>query len=333
MTPTSNTTREEKKKMWTVETLRAAAGLPVIGAPMFLTSGVDLVVEQCKAGVIGTFPALNARPQAELDRWLCEIEARLATFEAETGRKAAPYGVNLIVHESNPRLDEDLETIAAHKVPLVITSLSQPGTVVERVHGYGGLVFHDVINMRHARKAAGAGVDGLILVAAGAGGHAGRMSPFALVGEARRFFDGALILSGAMADGRAIVAAEALGCDFAYIGTLFLTAAESMAIDAHKEMAVASTAADIVYSPMFTGTHGNYLAGSIAAAGIDPAEAASAEPRRMDFAAGASKPKAWKEIFGAGQGVGSIDAIEPVSTIVARLAAERDEARRRICGA
>ena len=317
--------------MWTVETLRQAARLPIIGAPMFLTSGVDLVVAQCTAGVIGTFPALNARPQEELDRWLREIEQRLAEVEEATGRKPAPYGVNLIVHESNTRLEADLDVIAAHKVPLVITSLSQPGAVVERVHEYGGLVFHDVINMRHARKAAGAGADGLILVAAGAGGHAGRLSPFALAGEVRRFFKGGLAMSGAIADGAGVAAAEALGCDFAYIGTLFLTAAESMALKEHKDMAVASTADDIIYSPMFTGTHGNYLAGSIAAAGIDLHEAATAEPRRMDFGAGASKPKAWKEIFGAGQGVGSIDAIEPVATIVDRLAAEREAARARLC--
>ncbi|WP_102225175.1 NAD(P)H-dependent flavin oxidoreductase [Acidimangrovimonas sediminis] len=318
--------------MWTVESLRAAARLPIIGAPMFLASGVDLVVAQCAAGVIGTFPALNARPQEELSRWLTEIEAGRAAAEAASGLPSAPYGVNLIVHESNPRLQADLDTVVAHKVPLVITSLSQPGPVVEAVHGYGGLVFHDVINMRHARKAAGAGVDGLILVSAGAGGHGGRMSPLALAGEARRFFDGALILSGAISDGRAVVAAEALGCTFAYIGTLFLTAAESMAAVAHKEMAVASDASEIIYSPLFTGTHGNYLAGSIRAAGLDPAEAALAQPRRMAFAEGASKPKAWKEIFGAGQGVGQIDRIEPVAQIVARLASERDEALTRLCG-
>lgn len=318
--------------MWTVEDLRAGARLPVIGAPMFLASGVDLVVEQCAAGVIGTFPALNARPQEELDVWLTRIEEGRAAARERTGLEPAPYGVNLIVHESNARLEADLDVIAAHKVPLVITSLSQPAAVVERVHAYGGLVFHDVINLRHARKAAGAGVDGLILVAAGAGGHAGRLSPFALAAEVRRFFDGALALSGAIADGAAIAAAEALGCDFAYIGTLFLTAAESIASQAHKDMAVASSAADIVYSPLFTGTHGNYLAGSIEAAGIDPQEAAAASPRRMDFGAGASKPKAWKEIFGAGQGVGSIDAVEPVADIVARLTREREAARARLCG-
>ncbi|MCR4265269.1 nitronate monooxygenase family protein [Nitratireductor sp. ZSWI3] len=317
--------------MWTTATLRRAARLPVIGAPMFLTSGVDLVVAQCRAGIIGTFPALNARPQEELDRWLTRIEDGLARAEAETGRKPAPYGVNLIVHDSNPRLAEDLEVIAAHRVPLVITSLSQPGAVVERVHAYGGLVFHDVINVRHARKAAGAGVDGLILVCAGAGGHAGRLSPFALAAEVRQFFDGALALSGAISDGGAVAAAEAIGCDFAYVGTLFLAARESMASDAHKEMVVAGSAADVVYSPMFTGTHGNYLAASIAAAGIDPEEAAFARPRRMDFAQGASKPKAWKEIYGAGQGIGSIGEILPVGDIVERLDGERRAAIAALC--
>lgn len=317
--------------MWTVEKLRKAVRIPVIGAPMFLASGVDLVIAQCRAGIIGTFPTLNARKQEELDCWLTRIKEGLGTAETETGRRPAPYGVNLIVHDSNPRLSEDLEVIAAHRVPLVITSLSQPGTVVERVHAYGGLVFHDVISARHARKAADAGVDGLILVCAGAGGHAGRLSPFALTAEVRQFFDGALALSGTIANGGAVVAAEAIGCDFAYIGTLFLATKESMASDAHKDMVVAGTAADVVYSPMFTGTHGNYLAASIAAAGIDPEEAAFARPRPMDLAQRASKPKAWKDIYGAGQGIGSISKVLPVDEVVDQLDTERRAAIAAFC--
>ncbi|MGI6246250.1 MAG: NAD(P)H-dependent flavin oxidoreductase [Pseudochelatococcus sp.] len=319
--------------MWTVERLKADLSAPVIGSPMFIASGVELVVAQCRAGIIGTFPALNARQPGDLDRWLGEIRSRLAAFEAETGRKAAPFGVNLIVHDSNTRLAEDLDTIARHEVPLIITSLSAPGEVVRRAHDYGGLVFHDVINMRHARKAAEAGVDGLILVAAGAGGHAGRINPVALVEEARRFFGGALTLAGAITSGRGVVAAEALGCDFAYIGTLFLASEEAQVAERHKQLVVESTAANIVYSPMFSGTHGNYLEGSIAAAGIDPAEAARAEARRMDFGDGHPKPKAWRDIYGAGHGVGNIAKIEPAGTQIARIVAERRETLARLAAA
>jgi len=316
--------------MWTIDRLKAGLAAPIIGAPMFIANGIDMVVEQCCAGIIGTFPALNAREPGSFDSWLHQIRDRLAAFEARTGRKAAPFGVNLIVHDSNPRLAEDLDIICRHEVPLVITSLSAPGEVTPRVHEYGGLVFHDVINMRHARKAAGAGVDGLILVAAGAGGHAGRTSPFALVEEARAFFDGALILSGAISSGRGVLAAEAMGCDFAYLGTLFLATDEAQVAQGHKDMVLASTSADIIHSPMFSGTHGNYMAGSIVAAGIDPAEAARAEARRMDWGSGTARPKAWSQIYGAGHGVGSIDAIEPVAVKVARLVAERQEALDRL---
>lgn len=316
--------------MWTVEKLKQGLRAPVIGSPMFIANGIDLVVEQCCAGIIGTFPALNAREPGALDQWLTEIRERIAVFEAREGRKAAAFGVNLIVHDSNIRLEEDLEILCRHEVPLVITSLSAPGEVVRRVHGYGGLVFHDVINMRHARKAAGAGVDGLILVAAGAGGHAGRTSPFALVEEARRFFDGALILAGAISSGRGVLAAEAMGCDFAYVGTLFLATEEAQVAPRHKEMIVESTAMNVVYTPMFSGTHGNYLEGSITASGIDPAEAARAEARKMNFGDGHPKPKAWRDIYGAGHGVGTIDAIEPVAVKVARLVEERNEALARM---
>lgn len=301
--------------------------LPVIGAPMFLGSGVELVVAQCCNGVIGAFPALNARPAAELDVWLSDIKARIAAFEDETGRNAAPYAVNLIVHDSNPRLAEDLATIVRHEVPLVITSLSAPGDVVAAVHGYGGLVFHDITTLRHAEKAAGAGVDGLILVAAGAGGHAGRLSPFALFAEVKAFFRGAIIMAGAIAEGRAILAAEALGADFAYIGTTFLTAAESIAPDGHKQMIVAGAAADVLYTPYISGTHGNYLTQSIVAAGIDIDDAAAARPRKMAFGEGTSKPKAWKDVWSAGQGIGPLTSVQPAADIIKRLKSEYDAAK------
>ena len=311
----------------TVNELKRNLILPVIGAPMFLVSGVDLVVAQCCNGVIGAFPALNARTAAALDTWLSEIRARLAQFEDETGKTAAPFAVNLIVHGSNDRLDEDLATVVRHKVPLVITSLSVPDKVIAAVHGYGGLVFHDITTVRHAEKAAAAGVDGLILVAAGAGGHAGRLSPFALIAEVRRFYDGAIILSGAIADGRAILAAEALGADFAYIGSAFIACDESIAAQGHKQMIVDSRAADILYTPYFSGTPGNYLIPSIKAAGADLEEAEAAQPRKMEFGSGSSKPKAWKDVWSAGQGVGPITTVQPTGDYIAQLKAEYDAAR------
>jgi nitronate monooxygenase len=310
----------------TVDELKQGLRLPVIGAPMFLSSGIELVVAECINGVIGTFPALNARPAEELENWLTEIETRLSAHEAKTGQKPAAYGVNLILHESNTRLDEDLATIARHKVPLVITSLSAPEKVVEAVHSYGGLVFHDVITLRHARKAAAAGVDGLILVCAGAGGHGGRLSPFAIAAEVRAFYDGAIIIGGAISHGRSILAAQALGADFAYIGTNFLASEESIAVEGHKQMVADSTAADVLYTPLFSGTHGNYLIPSITAAGVDLEEAATAQPRKMNFGDGKPRPKVWKDIWGAGQGVGQIAAVEPMAVIVERLKAEYDEA-------
>lgn len=311
----------------TVNELKRNLILPVIGAPMFLVSGVDLVVAQCCNGVIGAFPALNARPAAALDTWLSEIRARLAQFEDETGKTPAPFAVNLIVHGSNDRLDEDLAAVVRHKVPLVITSLSVPDKVIAAVHGYGGLVFHDITTVRHAEKAAAAGVDGLILVAAGAGGHAGRLSPFALIAEVRRFYDGAIILSGAIADGRAILAAEALGADFAYIGSAFIACDESIAAEGHKQMIVDSRAADILYTPYFSGTPGNYLIPSIKAAGADLEEAEAAQPRKMEFGSGSSKPKAWKDVWSAGQGVGPITTVQPTGDYIAQLKAEYDAAR------
>ncbi len=316
--------------MTAIDRLTADLALPLIGAPMFLASGVDLVVAQCRAGVIGTFPSLNARPAAALDAWLTEIETRLAQ---PADRPPAPYGVNLIVNPYNDRLEADLATIVRHRVPLVITSLSAPDRVVEAVHGYGGLVFHDVIKARHAARAAKSGVDGLILVAAGAGGHAGTLSPFALVEEVRAVWDGPLVLSGAVANGRAVLAAEALGCDLAYAGTIFIATEEAIAPAGHKDMIVAAGADEILYTPLFTGTHGNYLSPSIAAAGIDLQAARTAEPRRMTAKSDPDRPKAWKDVWSAGQAVGQSRAVEPAAAIVARLAREYRAARAALCGA
>lgn len=315
-----------------IAALKSRLSLPLIGAPMFLASGVDLVVAQCCAGIIGTFPSLNARPAEELDRWLTEIERRLAAFEAETGKTPAPYGVNLIVNEYNERLEGDLETCVRHKVPLVITSLSAPDKVVEAVHGYGGLVFHDVIKARHARRAAKSGVDGLILVAAGAGGHAGTLSPFALVEEVRAFWGGPLVLSGAVANGRSVLAAEVLGCDFAYAGTVFIPSAEAIAPDPHKEMITRAEADAIVYTPLFSGTHANYLAESVSLVGVDPEEARRAEPRKMKSKDDPDRPKAWKDVFSAGQAVAQSRGVEPAGEIVDRLAREYRAARAAITG-
>ncbi|WP_281827423.1 NAD(P)H-dependent flavin oxidoreductase [Jannaschia rubra] len=309
----------------TLDDLKAGLTLPLIGAPMFLASGVDLVVAQCRAGIIGTFPSLNARPAAAFDDWLTQIETRLA------GTGAAAYGVNLIVNAYNERLEEDLAAIVRHKVPLVITSLSAPDRVVEAVHSYGGLVFHDVIKARHARRAAASGVDGLILVAAGAGGHAGTLSPFALIEEVRAFWDGPLILSGAIANGRAILAAEVLGCDFAYAGTVFIPTREAIAPEAHKQAIVEAEADGILYTPYFSGTHANYLASSIVAAGVDPEEALRAQPRQMASKNDPARPKAWKDVWSAGQGVIQSQAVEPAAEVIARLRREYDAARRTLC--
>lgn len=312
--------------------LQTGLKLPLIGAPMFLASGVDLVVAQCCSGVIGTFPSLNARPAEALDDWLTEIETRLKAHRQSTGTAAAAYGVNLIVNDYNTRLEEDLKTIVRHAVPLVITSLSAPDRVVEAVHGYGGAVFHDVIKARHARRAVAAGVDGLILVCAGAGGHAGTLSPFALVEEVRAFYDGPLVLSGAIANGRAILAARSLGCDFAYAGTVFIPTRESIAPEAHKEMIVASASDDILYTPLFSGTHGNYLLPSIKASGVDPDEARLAQPRRMTAKNDPSRPKAWKDVLSAGQAVAQSHALVPTADIIDRLEREYDAARAALCG-
>lgn len=306
--------------------------LPVLASPMFLCSGIELVIEQCKAGIIGSFPSLNARPEEELDRWLTRIESDLAAHQrAHPDAKVGPFAVNLIVNPANTRLEHDLEICVRHKVPIIITSLSAPRQVVDKVHAYGGIVLHDAIKVRHAQKALEGGVDGLILVCAGAGGHAGTTSPFALVNEVRRFFDGPLVLSGAITNGSGILAAQAMGCDLAYIGTRFIATRESAANDAYKQMIVDSTAADIVYTPLFSGVHGSYLAGSIRAAGLDPDKLPVPEAAGQ-YRGRADRPKTWKDIWGAGQGVGSIDDVPSVRELVDRFEAEYAEAKRRLCG-
>jgi nitronate monooxygenase len=297
--------------------------LPVIGSPMFIVSNPDLVIAQCKGGIVGSFPALNARPKEELDRWLSRIQDAL-------GPDDAPFAVNQIVHASNDRLEHDLDICGRHRVPMIITSLRAPGEVVKRVHDWGGIVFHDVTNLRHAEKALEAGVDGLILVAAGAGGHAGRLSPFALVAEVRRVWDGPIALSGAITQGGQILAAQAMGADLAYIGTRFIATAEANAAERYKAMIVESSAADIVYTPYFSGVHGNYLKPSIAAQGLDPEALPEAEKTKMSF--GTNRVRPWKDIWGAGQGVGTIKVIAPVAEVIVRLAREYTEAREALTG-
>jgi nitronate monooxygenase len=312
--------------------IRDSLRIPVFGAPMFRVSGPDLVIEQCKAGVIGAFPALNARPQEELGKWLTRIESELARFrDRHPERKVPPYAVNLIMNKANTRLDADLEVVLAHRVPIVITSLSAPTALVPRVHAYGGVVFHDVIKVRHAEKALEAGVDGLIAVCAGAGGHAGTINPFALVGELRRIHQGPLVLAGAITSGAGVLAAEAMGCDLAYLGTRFIATRESLAVARYKQMIVESKSGDIIYTPLFSGVHGSYLAGSIRNAGLDPGKLPVIESPGL-YRSRDERPKAWKDIWGAGQGVGDIDDIPSVAELVDRLEAEYRAARARLCG-
>ena len=295
--------------------------LPVIGAPLFIVSNPKLVIAQCTAGIVGAFPALNARPAEALEDWFNEIDAGIAAWEAaHTGRCAAPYAVNQIVHRSNTRLEQDLALCVKHRVPIVITSLGARAEVNDAVHSYGGIVLHDVINDGFARKAVEKGADGLIAVAAGAGGHAGTLSPFALVQEIRDWFAGPLALSGAIASGGAVLAAQAMGADFAYIGSAFIATAEANASAAYKQAIVDAGAGDIVYSSLFTGVHGNYLRASIAAAGLDPDNLAAGDPGQMNFDEGATK--AWKDIWGAGQGVGAVNAVLPAAALIARLKSE-----------
>jgi len=309
--------------------LKTHVRVPVVGAPMFIVSQPSLVVAQCIAGIVGSFPALNARPAEQLDDWLAEITETLAAHDAgKPARPAAPFAVNQIVHRSNARLDKDLATCVRHKVPIVITSLGAVPEVNQAVHSYGGIVLHDIIHDRHARKAIEKGADGLIAVAAGAGGHAGTLSPFALVQEIRQWFDGPLLLSGAIANGGAILAARAMGADMAYIGSPFIATHEARAPAAYKQMIVEAKAADIVYTNLFTGVHGNYLKGSIRAQGMDPDALPQSDPSKMDFSSGAAK--AWKDIWGCGQGIGAVREVVGAAELVDRLAAEYEAAIQRL---
>ncbi|RQH04733.1 NAD(P)H-dependent flavin oxidoreductase [Paraburkholderia dinghuensis] len=304
--------------------------LPVVGSPMFIVSYPELVLAQCKAGIVGSFPALNARPAEQLDAWLTQIETELAAYKAANpGAAIGPVAVNQIVHQSNERLEHDVRVCIEHKVPIFITSLRAPAReIIDAVHSYGGIVLHDVINLRHAGKALEAGVDGLILVAAGAGGHAGTTSPFALVGEVRRLFDGPIVLSGAIANGGSILAAQAMGADLAYMGTRFIATQEAHAVEGYKRAILSAKAADIVYTNLFTGVHGNYIRESIVNAGLDPDALPDSDKSKMNFAG--DKSKAWKDIWGAGQGVGLMDDIPSVAELVARLRREYAETRSRL---
>ena len=295
--------------------------LPVIGSPMFIVSTPPLVLAQCKAGIVGSFPALNARPAEQLDDWLSELGEQLESYQREhPDRRVAPYAVNQIVHASNTRLEQDMAMCVKHEVPIIITSLRPPAEVVQAVHGYGGVVFHDVINLRHAEKAAAQGVDGIIAVCAGAGGHAGMLSPFALVKQIRAVYPGTIVLSGAMSTGADVLAARALGADLAYLGTRFIASVEGNAPDAYKQMLIDSTAEDIMYTNLFSGVLGNYLKGSISRAGLDPDNLPAADKSKMNF--GGDSAKAWKDIWGAGHSVSGIHDILSVSELVTRMERE-----------
>ena len=302
--------------------------IPVIGAPLFLISVPDLVIAQCKAGIIGSFPALNARPQHVLEEWIVRIKTELKEYQDQNpDKKVAPFAVNQICHGSNDRLQGDMEICVKHEVPIIITSLRPPAEVVEAAHSYGGLVFHDVINVRHAKKAADMGVDGLILVCAGAGGHAGALSPFALLREVKSWFDGTIILSGSIGDGYSVASALALGADFAYLGTRFIATHEANAEPEYKQMLIESSAKDIVYSNLFTGVLGNYLKPSIQNAGLDPDNLPTADKSAMNFGSGGNTDsKAWKDIWGSGQGIGLIEDAPTVESLVERIRAEFNEA-------
>jgi len=302
--------------------------LPVIGAPLFIVSNPKLVVAQCTAGIVGSMPALNARPAEQLDAWLAEIVETLAAWDRlHPDSPAAPFAINQIVHKSNDRLEHDMAVCAKYRVPIVITSLGARPDVNEAVHGWGGIVLHDVINNTFARKAIEKGADGLILVAAGAGGHAGIKSPFALVQEVREWFDGPIALSGAIATGGAVLAAQAMGADFAYVGSAFVATEEARAVDAYKRAIVEGTSDDIVYSSLFTGVHGNYLKASIRAAGLDPDRLPEGDKSQMDMG---TARKAWKDIWGSGQGIGAVKAVVPAGELVARLRREYVDARQRL---
>ncbi|KAA1373667.1 NAD(P)H-dependent flavin oxidoreductase [Aeromicrobium fastidiosum] len=315
-----------------VPALAGRLALPVVGSPLFICSGPELVTAQCQAGVIGSFPALNARPASLLGDWIDQIVEQNATFAgANPGRPVAPFAVNQIVHRSNDRLEQDMAVIVEHRVPIVITSLGARPEINDAVHSYGGIVLHDVISNEYAHKAIEKGADGIIAVAAGAGGHAGAQSPFALLREIREWFDGPLLLSGAIAHGSSVLAAQAAGADLAYVGSAFLSTHEANTADGYKQMIVDSAAKDIVYSNLFTGIHGNYLRGSIEAAGLDPDDLAVSDPSAMNFGSGSGAgAKAWKDIWGSGQGIGAIRQRMSVAELVAQLAAEYDEALERV---
>ena len=310
--------------------------LPVISAPMFTVSYPELVLAQCKAGIVGSFPALNARPQEKLDDWLSQIQSELVDFQkSNPNSRVGPLAVNQIVHVSNARLEQDMYSCVKHRIPIYITSLRAPvKEIIDAVHSYGGIVLHDVVNIRHAEKALEAGVDGLILVAAGAGGHAGALSPFALVGEVRKIFQGPLVLSGAISTGDAVLASQAMGADFAYMGTRFIASQEAHASEQYKQAIVTAQAADIVYTDHFTGIHGNYIKQSIINAGLDPANLPDGDPQAFAKLSQAGKDgssaKAWKDIWGAGQGVGLIDGVPTVAQIMDQLESEYQAAKKRL---
>ena len=306
--------------------------LPVIGSPLFIISNPKLVIEQCKAGIVGSMPSLNARPAEQLEDWLAEITETLAAWDkAHPDQPSAPFAINQIVHKSNDRLEHDMQVCAKYKVPIVITSLGAREDVNQAVHSWGGVVLHDIINNKFARKAIEKGADGLIAVAAGAGGHAGVKSPFALVQEIRQWFDGPLALSGSIASGDAILAAQAMGADFAYIGSAFIATDEARATEAYKQAIVDGDSDDVVYSNLFTGVHGNYLAPSIRAAGLDPDNLPESDPSKMNFGGGAQK--AWKDIWGCGQGIGAIHKVQTTAELVAQFKREYVQAKARVLGA
>jgi len=314
--------------MTLVPSLEGKLRLPVVGAPLFIVSGPELVIAQCKAGIVGSFPALNARPQSMLGEWLTRIKEELAEYDRENpDSPSAPYAVNQICHASNDRLMDDMQTCVDHEVPIIITSLRPPLEIVEAAHSYGGVVFHDVINVKHAKKAAEQGVDGLILVCAGAGGHAGSLSPFSLVREVKEWFDGTVLLSGSIGDGHSIAGALAMGADLAYLGTRFIATEEANADKGYKDMLIESAADDIVYSSLFTGVNGNYLKPSIAKAGLDPDNLPGADKSKMNFGSGGNmKTKAWKDIWGSGQGIGGITDAPSVDSLVKTMKDQYDQA-------
>ncbi|MDA9033000.1 nitronate monooxygenase family protein [Gammaproteobacteria bacterium] len=312
------------------DSIKNNLSIPIIGSPLFLVSGPELVIAQCKAGIIGSFPALNARPQHVLGEWIIRIKKELAEYQAQNpDKKVAPFAVNQICHGSNDRLMDDMATCVEHEVPIIITSLRPPAELVEAAHSYGGLVYHDVINVRHAKKAAEQGVDGLILVCAGAGGHAGALSPFALLREVKEWFDGTVILSGSIGDGYSVASSLALGADFAYMGTRFIATKEANADQSYKEMLIESAADDIVYSNLFTGVSGNYLKPSIKNAGLDPNNLPEADKSAMNFGSGGNTDaKAWKDIWGSGQGIGGIKDDPSVADLVERIIEEYNQAKK-----